>query len=164
MGPTTNKLMQFFSVMKRIDGRIKLQKIIYILQQKGVDFDLDFKYALYGPYSEDLQLEIDFLADISFLEERKDGANNYVYFLNEAFKPKLKVDKQTSGEFELANFLVSKESQLLEVTATIYYLKNKKYDDERSICEKIKSLKPNLSNKVSEAFQLNSNIEKRYKA
>ncbi|MFL5789400.1 MAG: hypothetical protein ACJ748_15175 [Flavisolibacter sp.] len=69
MGPITVKLIEFFSCIKSVEGETKLQKIIYILQQKGFDFDYVFKYALYGPYSEELQLEIDFLNDIGILRE-----------------------------------------------------------------------------------------------
>jgi len=59
--------MQFFEIAKKVEGRIKLQKVIYILQTKGlVNFELDYKYALYGPYSQDLQLQIDYLTIIGF--------------------------------------------------------------------------------------------------
>jgi uncharacterized protein YwgA len=157
MEPTTNKLMRFFQTIGKIDGRIKLQKVIYILQEKGCDFDLYFKYALYGPYSADLQLEIDFLKKIKFLKEEKSDGNNYKYVLNDKFHSDLpKLDEKY---LDLISLLLSKESQLLEVTSTIYYLKNQRYDSDISIKEKIEILKPNLAGKIPNAFELYHNIE-----
>ena len=153
---TTNRLMQFFLTIEKIEGRIKLQKIIYILQEKGCNFDLYYKYALYGPYSPDLQLEIDFLSKIKFIKEEKSDSN-YKYILNKDFN--VDVPTLDNKYLGLIDLLMGKESQLLEVTSTIYYLKNQKYSNDSDIKEKIEILKPNLVSKISNAFDLYNQIE-----
>jgi len=156
---TTNLIMQFFSIAKKVDGRIRLQKVIYILQTKGlIDFDLDYKYALYGPYSQDLQLEIDYLSKIGFLFETV--SNNYVYEINANFPINIEIDKNININKSLISDLLKEESQLLEVTSTIYYLKSYHYENKNDIEEKIKLLKPNLTTKIKPAFELYSELEK----
>ena len=156
---TTNLIMQFFAIAKKVEGRIKLQKVIYILQTKGlIDFDLDYKYALYGPYSQDLQLEIDYLTKIGYLSETI--GTNYVYELNADFPVDVEVDKNVKTNKELIDNLLNEESQLLEVTSTIYYLKSYHYKEQNDIEEKIKLLKPALTTKIKSAFVLYSELEK----
>ena len=156
---TTYLLMQFFAIAKKVEGRIKLQKVIYILQSKGlIDFELDYKYALYGPYSEDLQLEIDYLTNIGYLKESTEG-NAYNYELNAEFPLSIERDENIVKNEDLISELLSKESQLLEVTSTIYYLKSYNYKEREAIEQKIKLLKPNLQDKISSAFELYSSLE-----
>ena len=155
---TTYLIMQFFAIARKVEGRIKLQKILYILQTKGViDFELDYTYALYGPYSEDLQLEIDYLISIGYLKESIDG-NTYNYELNDKFPLPINTDEIIASE-NLISELLEKESQLLEVTSTIYYLKSDNYKDEKIIEQKLKLLKPNLENKIESAFELYTSLE-----
>ncbi len=40
--------------MRDFENRLKLQKIIYILQDRGLNLGYTFDYYLYGPYSTDL--------------------------------------------------------------------------------------------------------------
>jgi uncharacterized protein YwgA len=156
---TTDLIMQFFTVAEKVEGRIKLQKIIYILQTKGViDFELDYTYALYGPYSEDLQLEIEYLVTIGYLKEFIEG-NTYNYELNKNFPISITADENISSNRGLISELLNKESQLLEVTSTIYYLKSYNYEGEEEISQKLKLLKPNLEDKISSAFELYSALE-----
>jgi uncharacterized protein YwgA len=39
------------NMLTGLDYRIKLQKLIYILQSEGIAFDYDFTWYIYGPYS-----------------------------------------------------------------------------------------------------------------
>src|ERR1700733_4786732 len=97
---TTDLIMQFFEVAKKVEGRIRLQKIIYILQTKGiVNFELDYKYALYGPYSQDLQLEIDYLKAIGFLKET--ARKNFTYELIPTFSIPVNVDSRITDHAAL---------------------------------------------------------------
>jgi uncharacterized protein YwgA len=154
---TTNSLMQLFTVAKKIEGKIKLQKIVYILQEKSlVDFELGYKYALYGPYSEDLQIEVEYLASIGFLKEE---ANVGTYELNESFPLKIEVNDGVKMSEDLISQLLSKESQLLEVTSTIYYLRSHQYKEESLMKKKIQLLKPNLQDRIESAFEFYSSLE-----
>lgn len=53
-----NILIQLGSLLqavKEIEGRKKLQKMVHILQEFGVPFDVRYGYHHYGPFSEQLQ-------------------------------------------------------------------------------------------------------------
>ena len=155
---TTDLIMQFFEIAKKVEGRIKLQKVIYILQTKGlVNFELDYKYALYGPYSQDLQLQIDYLTIIGFLKET--GKTNYTYEVNNKFPIPINVEDDINENKSFIEELLNKESQLLELTSTIYYLKSYNYKEQDDIEKKLSLLKPNLKSKIKGAFELYSSLE-----
>ena len=40
--------------MENFDNRLKLQKIVFLLQQQGIDLGFNFNLYIYGPYSRDL--------------------------------------------------------------------------------------------------------------
>ncbi|KAB2919086.1 MAG: hypothetical protein F9K30_17655, partial [Dechloromonas sp.] len=42
-----------------IVGRVRIQKVFYLLNQLGLEGDFRFSYHHYGPYSEDLSQAID---------------------------------------------------------------------------------------------------------
>jgi len=55
--------------------------------------------------------------------------------------------------------MLNKESQLLELTSTIYYLKSYNYKEQDDIEKKLSLLKPNLKSKIKGAFELYSFLE-----
>ena len=58
----------------RVEGRKRFQKIIFLLQEQfGVDFGYRFTAYLYGPYSAQLQNDIDILAQTGYLKASKMG-------------------------------------------------------------------------------------------
>lgn len=151
--------MQLFLLVGKIEGKIKLQKIIFILQEKQViNFELDYKFAQYGPYSESLQIELEYLSRIGFLKEVS-TADSYTYEINKEFPIKIDLSQDVVSNQKLILSLIEQESQLLEVTSTIYYLKARHYKEEKSIEDKIRILKPNLQDKIANAFQYYSSLE-----
>jgi uncharacterized protein YwgA len=155
----SNLLMQLFSLVGKIEGKIKLQKVIFILQEKKlINFELDYKFAQYGPYSESLQIELEYLSKIGFLKETS-TPSSYTYELNEEFPISINVNQEFSNNKDLIFSLIQQESQLLEVTSTIYYLKARRYKENKSIESKIRILKPNLEDRITNAFQYYSVLE-----
>jgi len=143
----TYKLLRFFSETGTLTGRKKLQKMVHLLQRKGVSFDMDYAYHHYGPYSADLQAEVQELVDQELLvEEMKD--NTYQYYLTDKGKEFLGVLQETKKDaFALPNnlmeLLMDKSSPFLEVVSTYSYLLDNGYTDEEAIA-KLKELKPKL--------------------
>jgi len=67
-------LMLLADYLGEIRGRKRFQKIVFLLQEKfGVDSTYRFTSYLYGPYSSQLQNDIDTLGRIQLLNEGKDG-------------------------------------------------------------------------------------------
>lgn len=64
--------------LKKVEGRKRFQKIIFLLQEEhGIEFGYRFSSYLYGPYSAQLQNDIDMLARMGYLKASK---VNYLFF------------------------------------------------------------------------------------
>jgi hypothetical protein len=88
---TTERHMQLAAVIaahtdRKVVGRTRLQKTVKLLQRLG--FPTDYRYTLYfyGPYSEELQSEVDLLGVVGLIEEQphvaKDGTPYYTIEAN----------------------------------------------------------------------------------
>jgi len=150
MNKNIEKLLSLVGVAGEINGRKKLQKIVYLLQVAGFDFGKTFRYHYFGPYSTDLQLEIDALVDRELLLETRSGsAYSYkVANIPSNGNPELfKTDQMKP----LIDYLNNYESQELELAATLVYLHENHYGDFDSISKKAKILKPDLESKLPNA-------------
>jgi len=62
------------SFLEKIEGRKRFQKTIFLLQEQfGIDFGYRFTAYLYGPYSAQLQNDIDILTQTGYLKASKVG-------------------------------------------------------------------------------------------
>ena len=149
----TYKLVKFFEEAKRISGRKKLQKIIYLLQYSGKDFEMNYYYHYYGPYSSDLQIEVQYLVERGFLLEKKAG-DTYVYEISKEGEDFLrnyeeKFASESVFNLEAIDELNKKNASFLELLSTYVYLLETGYDKEKAI-EKVKKLKPDLFYLISD--------------
>ena len=149
-----NKLRALMSLCRSIDGRKKFQKMVYILQREGINFPEKFRYHYYGPYSDVLQLEIDALKDAGYIDQEE---SRFCYTL----KGEAESDEEISAFKELIEHLNDQDPQILELVATIYYIKEKypSYSKEMTIDE-TNRLKPHLHRKIPEAIKLYDHIQK----
>jgi uncharacterized protein YwgA len=81
-------LQLFSSVGGAIEGRKRLQKLVFILkEERGIPFSFSFQPYFYGPYSEDLTDLIETLVSSQFLREEEEemwpGIVQYDYTLTE---------------------------------------------------------------------------------
>jgi uncharacterized protein YwgA len=115
----------------RIVGRIRLQKIFYLLEQFGMGSGFRFSYHHYGPYSEELSSSVMRAQYLDkFIREDEEltsyGAPYSVYTLSVEEPPPEDVG---SLPFETARNLLaamkSETSVVLELAATIHWLKEK---------------------------------------
>lgn len=156
-----NKLISLLKSVKTINGRTKFQKMIYILQNKGLGFSEKFKYHYYGPYSTGLQLEIEELVDRGIFKESGEGFS-FKYELNDELTNDIEIEHEITENAEFISYLVSQDYQELELVSTIYYLKNSGYNTENLIKGKLNILKPHLSEKFESSFVLYGDIETRF--
>lgn len=107
-------------------GRIRLQKVIYLLDQLGMESGANFDYYHYGPYSEDIS---DAIADAKFLDKIKekvefrqvDGAP-YSAFSTESLAPDSLGKLKATRVRELIEKFTDCTSTVLELAATIHWL------------------------------------------
>ena len=137
MEPADYLLLKLIESAGRIEGRKKLQKLIYLLQLEGYPIDDEFSVHYYGPYSSRLALRVDGLVEDKLLAESERpvavGGIEYVYELTPRAQDLLrKLDsrvpddlRKASSEFqESINELCSCGTGELELAATIAYWRN----------------------------------------
>lgn len=148
MFKTTYQLLFFFDYVEELRGRKKLQKMIHLLKSSGVDFPFRYRYHHYGPYSSQLQSEIDQLVYQDFLIEKPDnGAYTYVITAKgKNFKQML----ETEGGFTFSlnkcvlDELEKESTPFLEMYSTYVFLRETGDTDEEAF-DKAKELKPHLA-------------------
>jgi uncharacterized protein YwgA len=97
------------------DNRIKLQKLIYILQSEGIDLNYNFTWYIYGPYSSELTRD-----GYRITDEGKNISNSY--------HPKNNEENIISKMKKAEN--IFKNAEKAEIVASFRYLKDKeKYGD-----------------------------------
>ena len=165
MNKSFNRITSLLSLTKHISGRKKFQKLVHILQHKGLNFNENFKFHYYGPYSNELQLKIDALVMNGMIEEKSEdnawGLHYYKYTLSNI--KDFEVDPELNKYSSLIDYLNSQPAQVLELVSTVYYLLERKKNisaDEAFL--KSLSLKPDLKNKIEDAKNVYHTIESQY--
>lgn len=151
MFESIHQLLRFFDVAEKIHGRKKLQKVIHLLQSEGAAFPFPYRYHHYGPYSPQLQAEMNQLVEQGYLEEdAKEGAYEYtITDKGREFKTLLEDDGNFSFQFNegLMNDLVGEDTQSLEILSTYIFLLE--MGDSKDVAkEKAKQLKPHLTDRL----------------
>ncbi len=114
----------------QVTGRIRLQKLIFLLDKLGLDSGFKYSYHHYGPYSSDLSEATDFAKAFGLIEEKvdhrqSDGARYSVFNLGQNLNlyPKecfFEEARIISAMTSITGF----NSTVLELAATAYWLKN----------------------------------------
>lgn len=73
MGPSDYVLLELLDRLGGVQGRKKLQKLVYIAKLEGVPIEDDFFFHYYGPYSSGLASRVDQLVEAKQLEETTRG-------------------------------------------------------------------------------------------
>lgn len=134
------KLLNFFAEMKKVTGRKKLQKMIYILQSCGVPFKEKYQFHIYGPYSEELTLRMEELCNLGFIYEEKEEKASYVQYTYEITDEGMDFLHQVQPDMPCftsqANLLQQESSRFLELTATMLYFRNlPKQEIKKKVCD-----------------------------
>lgn len=96
------KLLVVLNKLKEIRGRTRFQKIVFLLMEKNVvDFAYDFIPYYYGPYSQDLQIEIDLLEAADVVDVKPAGGILYVHGLTKKGKAAAKEIEQKMRKDEI---------------------------------------------------------------
>ena len=154
-------LLRLFTVASTIEGRKRFQKTVYLLQQIGISYTEKFKYYHYGPYSSELQAEIDRLVRYELINETYTG-DAYVYNITDKGEEFIhRYNSLNSDSFQLPEHLVKRiietNTPVLEMASTYAYLLEMGYKEEEAM-EKAIELKPHLGNRLDEARILYEDI------
>ena len=145
---------------QRIDGRKKLQKIIYLVNSLGWNAIQDYRFHLYGPYSDDLLSEVENLEEMGLINVTKTsspfGNPFYLHSLTQKGQNFLEslirqndvpalIDKTRRLSTDLSNF----SAELLEVMASLYFLSSELPQGDINLwIDNLRELKPNLNDEI----------------
>lgn len=151
---------------KEVFGKIRLQKIFYLLEQLGLRSGFSYSYHHYGPYSEDLSNTLFFAEFFDKVIVESQGktkfGNVYSKFslskdaLN---KPSGAGDLSAKDLKKLVNALEAPTSVVIELAATIHWLREKEeIEDWKTELIARKAGKATESN-IGKAIDLLSDID-----
>ena len=136
------KLLAVLQETGEIVGRKKLQKLIYIMKKLNFPFYEKYEFHFFGPYSEELNLKVEEVCHLSFVEEdkeKKSGYFQYRYTLTEKGEEFLNMSSyQPPMTKELLVDLNGQNARFLELVSTIFYFE--RYSREE-VEEKVFTLK-----------------------
>src|SRR5690606_33793173 len=136
------KLLNLFAVSGLIEGRKKLQKMVYIAKKLNFPFQEKFDFHYYGPYSEELTLRIEELCNSGFLKEVKERKGDYIQFTYEMTESGF--DFLASYSSDLANLkdcmvkMNKQSARFLELVSTILYFE---HEPKEAVVQKVQTLK-----------------------
>jgi len=95
------KLLVILGMLREVRGRTRLQKTVFLLSEnEDVNLGYDFIPYHYGPYSQDLQLEVDLLEAAGLLQIRPRDGILYMHSLTEEGEAAARETEQEMDEAE----------------------------------------------------------------
>lgn len=152
------KILYAIRSAKEVIGRKKLQKMIYIAKRLSFPYREKFNFHFYGPYSEELTLQVEELVNMGFLDEvkeKKGGYFQYRYQLTENGEEFLDLVTQKlppSLDFCLID-MNEKSSRFLELVSTVLYFDNLPKEDIYEKIDQVKSKQRYTREEIDEAFE-----------
>ncbi|MBU7016503.1 MAG: hypothetical protein HXS44_03265 [Theionarchaea archaeon] len=140
----------------KIDGRKKLQKMIYIAKILGYPFRENYTLYWYGPYSHQLAAELKRMGELDIIFESKPDSS-YIIELTESgkiflnnFRPMITEEmgsERLSEMIGLFEKLDRHNSFRLELLATLFYFYEVEHRDFDTLKEVVKIIKPKFIDK-----------------
>ncbi|MEE9293845.1 MAG: hypothetical protein V3W34_02620 [Phycisphaerae bacterium] len=169
MGPSDYLLLELLDRLGGVQGRKKLQKLVYIAKVGGLPIEDDYFFHYYGPYSSGLASRVDQLVERKRLEETPrplavaEGVE-YGYLVTDAARKSLEsVRPDVPNQFReamergigRAAALKDRDVFQLELASTLLYWLDKghSWDEAEAITERRKKADRN-SNAFKEARQI----------
>jgi len=148
-------------------GRVRLQKIMYLLDRKGLNSGANYFYHHYGPYSDEISNGIEDAKFFGHLQEdikyrEGDGAPYSVFKVDASaeIQPTAKLGKLNADRAQVfLDKLVPENSTVLELAATIDWLKHyEKVEDWKAELKKRKGQKV-LNGRLKKAEKILDNLD-----
>lgn len=171
------KLARVIDACGEIDGRVKMQKIVYLLKAMGYDLPFDdFVIRQQGPFSRAVACSADILTNGGFIEEKRDEKGQdesgrpiiqYSYRVRDGFASFLREHFEVlnpSGKPNLsgvAQELVQKDRKVLEVAATKVYLEREDGLAGKRLQSELEELKGHLRGSFDAADALLEDLAER---
>lgn len=158
------KVLYAIRSAKEIVGRKKLQKMIYIAKRLSFPYHEKFGFHFYGPYSEELTLQVEELVNLGFLEEvkeKKGGYFQYRYKLTDNGEEFLQMNSLNVDEKLEACLCDMNEqsSRFLELVSTILYFDELPKEEIYEKIAKVKGKQNYTKEEIDEAFEYIASLQ-----
>lgn len=135
-----------------IPGKKTLQKLIYLIQKKGLDLGFDYSIHHYGPYSSELDYAVHRLEMIGAVEIIPKGMTHRIYTtdLSEVLAEEYMDTRLSDNEIKIINHIVKEFAEFsafeLEIITTTDYIAGEIYKtgavcDNDSIIRGVRTIK-----------------------
>lgn len=171
------KLARVVDACGGIDGRVKMQKIVYLLTAMGYDLPYDdFTIRQQGPFSRAVACAADTLKGAEILEETtfELGSNSagepviqYSYRVRDEVAPLIRQHFDATGPpnrpslDEIARKLKDNDRAVLEVAATRVFLERESKLSGSDLDAELRTLKGHLTSHFAKADDLLASLRKR---
>ena len=136
---TAYQLVKLVSMVGTLETRKRLQKVVYLLQESGMDFDASFRLHHYGPYSSDVADLLNQMSDEGILVQNivpNQAGSQYNYIVADEWAAKLdEFENSNAGQLEkiffdnnadLIHKLLKGDLRQMELGSTIAYFRRQK--------------------------------------
>ncbi|RKD23019.1 hypothetical protein BEP19_12375 [Ammoniphilus oxalaticus] len=151
------KVLQLIKQAGEIVGRKKLQKIVYITQKLQFELNQRFQFHFFGPYSEELSLEIEELGELGFLQEKLEDKGNYrVYRYRITDKGEdflAHVPAEVGNVTPIVNKLNRSTARFLELVSTVFYFEQLSRSEVEEKVFTLKAKSNYTTDEISEAYR-----------
>lgn len=158
------KIVQFISMANEVNGRKKLQKMVYIAKKMEFPFAEKYELHMYGPYSEELTLRVEELCEMGFLAERCEDKGSYVQYSYNVTEEGERFVEMAGEPHDLLSVCIEKmngkSSRFLELVSTLLYFD---YLPQEEQVEKVKIVKSKLNyteEEIESAFEFIEELQK----
>lgn len=148
----------------QLTGKVRLQKVFYLLEQLGLSGGFDYTYHHYGPFSSELSESTEFAKDLGLIEEKPgfrvgDGARYSVYSAKTGPDPSAFGELGEQRVRYLLQILQRQSATVLELAATIDWLQRyEKVPDWREELLRRKSRKAS-EDRIAKAVEVLTEID-----
>lgn len=144
-------------------GKKMVQKMLYLVERKGLDLGMDYSIHFYGPYSSDLDQYLHMLEANGKLEIDTSSMTHTIKFLDEADSNPLTEEENSIFTSVVSEFRKKTPLELEVLTTTDFVadrLIEKDQLTESNILEKVKKIKgTKFSDKqIKESIQVLNNV------
>ncbi|PRO65712.1 YwgA family protein [Alkalicoccus urumqiensis] len=160
------KLLALLKETDEVTGRKKLQKLVYIAKRLKQPFQEKFQFHMYGPYSEELTLQMEEMAQASFIQEtheQKGGYYQYRYSLTPAGEEFLDAAMPEGAglDAELLETLNERSAKFLELVSTVLYFDQLPKEEVKAKVYKLKARQNYSDEDIDEAYAFIDALRKR---
>lgn len=124
-------------------GKKMLQKLLYLMERKGVDLDLNYSIHFFGPYSTRLDNALHTLERYDEVDIDTSGMTHIIRLGNEPISGNLSDSEQEKVSFVLSEFLEKTPLELEAITTLDYAATKilKGHPTDNQIVDQVKQIK-----------------------